>query len=399
MIMNMPMASDSTMIWDISSELYTMNETVSTMPRDITNGYVVKLNDTFYMLGGGSVSSGNVTAQKTYKYVDETWVEDTVLGNVTLNKKYITSAGCTDRDIKEVTTGGVVSNNSMIYYTPFNSSNQTQYGSGKVYMYDGEQKTSKDVYFTTNSSNRYRYGNIGIATSGTAYKTVSIGYYDTRDIATSAFDFNYALSWGAEAGSGTSSATIDSSMFGFNNEFSLVQPHCQGVYHNGFYVFLVSKRNTYVYSSNVTACGVDYNYYLMLLDSSGSEKRVIEVPDGAIRITDMVAIGDYIYITNEASQVMRWSYNTMKWERISCGIYAGGAFPGSLVEHDGYVHRFYGTGHTRHKLYRKAKTYAPTGTKIYLPYESKALSGNLETIEGGYIVKESGNIQLAIYDN
>jgi hypothetical protein len=105
----------------------------------------------------------------------------------------------------------------------------------------------------------------------------------------------------------------------------------------------------------------------------------------------MVKINDYIYVTYRNDNVWRYGTKTCKWEKVNVGN-------GSLVLHNGEIHKFYETSHTACKLYREAKTYAPKGTKIYLPYETAATSTNLQPIEGGYVVTESGNVELKIYD-
>ena len=106
----------------------------------------------------------------------------------------------------------------------------------------------------------------------------------------------------------------------------------------------------------------------------------------------MNLVGDYIYVTYQNGTTFRWAFKTEKWERVDLsGNYT------SLIEHDGEIHGF-GASHKAFKLYRTAKTYAPKNTKIYLPYEASATSTNLQPIEGGFVVTESGNIELKIYD-
>lgn len=388
MIVNMPSGGGSNaLIWDISGDLQTESRDVSTMPRSITYGYVTKLNDTFYMLGGGDVTD-SPSAQTSYKYVDGEWVEDTVLGSIAIYKKYYAWDGVNVRNNTYSNSGGLVSNNNMLYYTEFNNNSATTYGAGTVYKYDGTTKTSETRYFGTDNSSSYRYGTIGIVASSTDYKVLGLAS-GKHDSSTSTLDAEYNLNIGGTTRG--SYETLDSSMFGTNDVNSIIiKPHSQGVYHAGRYVYLVSKKTHIQGSSKVVA--YQYHYYLAIVNNNGLLIRVIEVPDGVKLVTDMVEINGYVYLTNESGMVMRWSYNTMQWEVVN------NLGNGSLVELDGEIHRFYGTYHTAHKLYRTAKTYAPKGTNIYLPYDAAAVSTNLQPIEGGFTVTESGNVELKIYD-
>jgi hypothetical protein len=176
----------------------------------------------------------------------------------------------------------------------------------------------------------------------------------------------------------------------------LLNPIGQGVYYNNSYVFLVSRRVRHeAYSSSSSSITHDYSYkyYLVFVNTNDIVVRTVELPDHISIVLGMVAIGDYIYVSYEYN-TYRWSYRTRKWETLNLN----GALS-SLVEYDGEIHAFgNGTTHIAIKPYRKAKTYAPSGTKIYLPYETAAISTNLKPIEGGYIVTESGNVELKIYD-
>ena len=388
--------NDSTMIWDISEELYRESRDVSTLPRDMTNGYVVKLNNTFYAIGGGSSINGSIAAQKTHKYVDGEWVEDTVLGSLTIIRKYDHPYG-TIRDIGAIGTGGVVSNNNMIYYS-LHTNNSTNYCKGTVYSYDGTTKSNTTLYFGPNTDGKYRYGTIGIAANSSGYKVISVSYGNNKDRKTS------NASNGLNVGTTTQSNYTPLP----NNEFDitamntsydnkkLLRPIGQGVYYNNNYVFLVSRRvrhEAYSSSSSNISHDYSYKYYLVFVNSNNAVTRTVELPDHISIVLGMVAIGDYIYVSYEYS-TYRWSYKTNKWEALNLNGQMS-----SLVEHDGEIHAFgNGTMHIAMKLYRKAKTYAPKDTKIYLPYETAAISTNLQPIEGGYVVTESGNVELKIYD-
>lgn len=393
MIMNMPVSSDSTMMWDISEKLDCESRTVGTLPRDITNGYVVKLNDIFYMLGGGNIdTSSNVAAQKTYKYVNDAWVEDTVLGALSIHKSFIAyNRGLeTIRDLYRYTTGGAVSNNKTLYYTQYSNNAQGSSCYAAVYTYNGTSRSSVGQYFGYNSSSNYRYGNVAIAPSSSAYKTLSYSQNASNS------PHQYALNTGSTSSGG--SVVLNSLEMGsYISDRKVLQPHNQGVIFEGFYTFLISQRdigNIYTYSNNSYTDYI-YKYYLVQLNSDSTIKKTILLPDHMKLVTDMVCINGYIYITYSDGFV--WRYKN-KWEQVKGIIANGGKFAGSLIEHEGEIHRFTGTSWTAHKLYREAKTYAPKNTKIYLPYESKALSDNLKPIEGGYVVTESGNVKLKIYD-
>lgn len=389
-------SGSNNLIWKISDELYAESRDVSTLPRDITNGYVVKLNDIFYMLGG-SHSAANVT----YKYVNGSWVSDSTIGKLKINKNYREDYGANSREIYNLTNGGVVSNNKMIYFTEFNTTSSNTSNTGIVNTYNGTTKSTITQYFGPSNSIYARYGDIGVAVqpSSNIYRLLSLGTGDATDTSTSSRDYDGSLQIGSTtAGEYT---TLDSTNFGgysYSSYMSIVHP--QGVYHNGYYVYLISKMTTSstVKSSSTNLENTTFHYYLVLVTSVGKLHRTIEVPDGISTITDVVGIGDYIYFTNEHGLVTRWSYKTMKWETIFDIASNSYVFKGSLVEHDGEIHRFTGTTHTAHKLYRTAKTYAPKNTKIYLPYESAPISTNLQPIEGGYSVTESGNVEIKLYD-
>jgi hypothetical protein len=378
------------LIWDISSDLYSESRDVSTLPRDITNGYVVKLKDIFYMLGGGGLTSNLPTAQTTYKYVDGTWVEDATLGTITIYKKYHRDGYIYSNRLNTMMSGGVVSSGNTIYYTQWDTkgNGSSKYWSssclGQIYKYNGTTKSNEQLYFGPSDSSSYRYGSIGIApTSSGGYKAVANaeGINDGRNF----YQFNYTLNVGATSSSNFK--TLDGATLAAN-DYDEVAVHPQGVNHAGYQVYLASKTNSVPASTDTIS--TNFKYYLLIVDNT-TLLQTIDVPDGKVDICDMVSIGDYIYLTNKNGIVTRWSYKTLKWEKVNIGA-------GSLVEFDGEIHRFTGTTHTAHKLYRTAKTYAPKNTKIYLPYEASATSTNLQPIEGGFVVTESGNIELKIYD-
>ena len=394
--------NDSTMIWDISENLYSELESrnVSTLPRDITNGYVVKLNDIFYMLGGGTVGSDNLSpAQTTYKYVDGVWVEDTVLGALSINKNFNIYPGKeTIRDACQFTTGGAVSNNNKLYYTQYSKNAQNKSNYVAVYTYDGKAKGSVGRYFGYNSSDYYRLGNVAVALSSASDTTLSFSQNAFLTSSSYSSTHRYGLNMGgASSSSYVALNSIEMGTYGNGEKFKILQPHNQGVTFEGYPTFLISQRDIgsiYTYS-NTNYYDYIYKYYLVKLNLDGTIRETIHLPDHIKLVTDMVCINDYIYITYNDGFV--WRYKN-KWEKVYGFSAHGHKFNGSLVEHEGEIHRFTGTTHTAHKLYRKAKTYAPKGTKIYLPYETAATSTNLQPIEGGYVVTESGNVELKIYD-
>lgn len=382
MIMNMPSGgNDSTLIWNISDKLHGEVRGVSTMPRSITNGYVVKLNDIFYMIGGDTTSG---TALPSYKYVNGAWVEDTVLGAVSINKSEST------RNYLDKTTGGVVSNNNKIYYTQYGYGSDTEgfdiSARAIIYGYDGNTRTTNYRYFGSS----YRYGTVAIAISSNEYKTLALA--DGKDNMGSGYDlYSYSLKLGGV--SSTNRNVLKSDVFACESTAERIIPHCQGVHYAGYWGFLVSRMSHTYYNTKQNQ--TNYQYYFMLVDSVGTVNFCIELPDSICNITDMVVIGDYIYFTYKTNRVIRWSINTLKWERVVSTSGMGG----SLVLHDGEIHCFYSTVHKACKLYRIAKSYAPKGTKIYLPYEASATSTNLKPIEGGFEVTESGNVELKLYES
>lgn len=377
------------LIWDISNELYSESRDVSTLPRDITNGYVVKLNDIFYMLGGGNIdTSSNVAAQKTYKYVNDAWVEDTVLGALSIHKSFTAYNGGVEtiRDLCAYTTGGAVSNNKTLYYTQYSKNAQESRCYAAVYTYNGTSKSFVGQYFGYSDSSYYRYGNVAIAPNSSSYKTLSY----SQNASYSAHQ--YALNTGSTSSGGSVELnSLEMGSYIIGSDRKVLQPHNQGVIFEGFYTFLISQRdigNIYT-SSNNSYTDYIYKYYLVQINSNSTIRKTILLPDHMKLVTDMVCINGYIYITYNDGFV--WRYKD-KWEKV---VNIGS---GSLIEHEGEIHRFTGTSWTAHKLYREAKTYAPKNTKIYLPYESKALSDNLVAIDGGYLVTESGNISIGMYD-
>lgn len=378
--------NDSTMIWDISEELYSESRDVSTLPRDITNGYVVKLNDTFYMIGGDTNAG---TPLSSYKYVDTEWVEDTVLGKQSMVKKFFHSSYGDIRNIESVYTGGVVSNNSSIYFTNFSSRTTTNnYCQGTIKKYDGTSVTSSTYHFGVRESGYYLHSDIGISPTSNGIKVLGLAYSNN-------YRYRNSDLYGLNIGTTTSGTytTLDSRIMGaysLGNERKIIQPLCQGVMFNGYHTFLVSVRDVagqYQSNSSYNYYEFTYKYYIVVI-SNDKILKTINLPNDVTLITDMVCINDYIYITYTNGEV--WRYKN-KWEKVNIGL-------GSLVEHNGEIHRFTGTSHTACKLYREAKTYAHKGTKIYLPYETTATSANLQPIEGGYVVTESGNVELKIYD-
>ena len=384
MINNIPVNNDSTMIWDISDNLYSESRTVSTMPRSITNGYVVKFKDTFYMVGGSSDASF-----PSYKYVNGEWVVDTVLGAISIlkNNDY--------RDYYNYSNGGVVANDNNMYITTYATNSYGSHSRGNIITYNGTSKTDVTQYFGYYNSGYYRRGNIGISASGTKYKTISYGEHTNANYPDNSY--GYGLRLGSTSGGSTSTneykviKSYETNSKGQNKYF---QPLCQGVYFEDKPTFIINIREwSQNYSSSSGGTFYDYYYHSILIqvDDNGNVIQAIELPDCSTLITDMVNINNYIYITYSSGVVYRYGAKTHKWEKVDIGS-------GSLVLHDGEIHKFYDKNHTAHKLYRTAKTYAPKGTKIYLPYETSATSTNLQPIEGGFIVTESGNIELKIYD-
>lgn len=364
------------LIWDISDYLQAESRQVSTMPRSITNGYVVKFKDTFYMIGGSTDGSF-----PSYKYVDGTWVADTVLGGVAILKT------TDNRTSTNQSVGGVVANDTAIYYTKYGTGSgigYDSYGYANLEVYNGTTKTTETNYFCAYNSSYYREGNVGIAIGQTTHYTLAVAGSSSAQ---------YLYLGSTTKNGGKQITNFESAPR--NNYPKIWRILSQGICYTNMCVFLITQRNGLDYgdAENLSS---DYKNYLLFVTNGGSFVRTVALPDDYALITDMVVIGNYIYVTSLEGYVIRWGFNTMKWE----SVYGSGSqvFGGSLVEHEGEIHRFDGAGHYATKLYRTAKTYAPKGTKIYLPYESKALTDNLETIEGGYIVKESGNISIAMYD-
>ena len=361
------------LIWDISENLYAESRDVSTLPRDISTGYAIKFKGELYIIGGQE----NKT---TYKYDNGEWVNPTGVAGFSIVKN-ANNRGNTSLS----NNGGVVANDNMIYCT-----NSTTDGEsaclGTIYISDGTQKSSTRMYYGVYNSNYMRHGNIAIAATGNVYKTISLGYNGTTPK-------GYMLMVGS-ASEGAYTPIISDNDISFYegsvyiSQGKKVRPMCQGVYFKGEPTFLISIREFGSYKEASTQYFYDFRYCLIILDSSDKIKETIELPCHEILVTDMVCINGYIYITYVNGTVYRYRE---KWERVEIGN-------GSLVEHNGEIHRFYGTTHTAHKLYKIAKTYAPKGSKIYLPYESKALSDNLVAIDGGYLVTESGNVSIAMYD-
>lgn len=385
MIMNIPSPSDSTLLWDIGEKIYSEFRTVSTLPRDITNGYVVKFKDTFYMVGGDATAG---TALPSYKYVDGEWVEDTVLGAISIYK------GLNDyRNTNYQSAGGVVANDNTMYITPYESSSNDTYARATITTYDGTSKINIKNYFGYYIDSYFRKGNVGISANGDNYKTISWAM-PAGGKAYPSNSYKYGLSLGSSSGGNTSTnnySVIKSYETNSTGTEKILQPLCQGVYFEGSPTFLINLRKHHQYYTTASSGSInDYSQtgFIMKVDDDGNIIKSINLPDEKNLVTDMVCINGYIYITYMNGNVYRYKH---KWEEVAIGA-------GSLVEHNGEIHVFTGTSHTARKLYRTAKTYAPKGTKIYLPYETSARTTNLQAIEGGYIVTESGNVELKIYD-
>lgn len=362
--------------WDISDNLYSESREVSTLPRDISKGQGVKLKDVFYIIGGDTTKG---TALPSYKYVDGEWIEDATLGpistmNTSLSRTTLSYNG----------SGGVATDNNILYGHETTENNTTvRYNMATLFKYDGETKTKVYNYYGDYSDSRVKYGNVGIAISPSGYKTISTGsYYSTY--------YFYGLMVGTEQ---TGKYTT-LKRYGGSADVDIFQPLTHGVYYKNKYVYVVSQADGSQYYSSSSNSSIKYTnrYYLLMLSESNSIVQTIDLPNPEGLVTDMALIGDYIYVTYSNGNVYRWrESNSNKWEHVNIGL-------GSLVEHNGEIHRFYGTSHTAHKLYRTAKTYAPKGTKIYLQGETLPLSENLLTIDNGYVVTQDGEVKIAIYE-
>ena len=238
------------LIWDISDNLYSESRDVSTLPRDITNGYVVKLNDIFYMLGGGNATtsttstSSNYDRLSSYKYVDSEWVEDSVLGIMAMyrdTKYYPLRTGWGNN-------GGVVSNNKKLCYLQYNSSNN-HYTS--VYSYNGTSNpTTSTYYWGKDSSDRAYWKSCALPSTG-SLKTIG------------SWLSNGTINLTIGSTSSSSIKTLGSPFYvsGGNSNKDTINTLSQGVCYGNYFIFLVNRVDDYRDDSSSDQNSLDYKYY------------------------------------------------------------------------------------------------------------------------------------------
>ena len=166
------------------------------------------------------------------------------------------------------------------------------------------------------------------------------------------------------------------------------------------FITISMEKYTYIYGSFVKNDKMYISYpsgsnpsnkYLLVIDLI--TKKSWKVPTTLIFERCRVR-GDMIYgVGQNSNDPYVFIFNNEDVHRYIFGNYIAIA-----PLDDKFIALNYDYNFIEFKAYRKATSYAPKGTKIYLTDNSFAISDNLEEIDNGYLVTESGEVKLGIYE-
>lgn len=180
--------------------------------------------------------------------------------------------------------------------------------------------------------------------------------------------------------------------------------------------YIFRQGSACVYKGNIHILGGESGYN----DSSGTSTtnchyRWNEV-DGWVKDVDVTVTArggsctvynDKIYLLPSNNSENFVTFDGSKWEGVAIvGMAYGTA--ATVINYNDALHKVGGNNkdagnlyYYNHKIIRDGKRirgYAEKDSIIYAPSASGAISDNLEPIEGGYIVTETGEVKIGIYE-
>jgi hypothetical protein len=344
MIINMPVSSDSTMVWDIQDDAIIDKEFLVDLPVTNTSYKVIDLNGEIHIICYANSKNCH------YKWDGESWTQ-------------ITSIPSTIRVIANYNTSNFCVYKNKIYAT---NNYSTDHGYEYVHIYDPSTNQ-----WTTKANNRQ---------SGLAFR----GYFAIDEENDKLYRISQASSnsiYISEVGEDGTSTILKAESFSSS-------------------VYGTWLKDSVIYILTSTKDGGDSSHY-SITNYYITNNRLLN--PSAIFFTnpsiyDLIKIGNTRYVRYKSSSdcsVYKVTDNLML-KSNTLSTYVHNNEINSLIEN------YYVTTNQlfSYKLYnKKMTTYAPKGTKIYLPYEvSKPLTDNLEAIDGGYLVTDTGEVEIAVLE-